>query len=79
MSAPLQPRIVRQYQGCQIVDAHERILITFDAKPKRGVAGALNNRNYVRAKSTGIWSRKHSPAAIMDAQEVLNTHYEEQA
>jgi hypothetical protein len=67
-------RLVVQFDGAQIFDAREQILITFDAKPKHGVAGQLQNKSFMRHKN-GIWSRRTSPDAIFSAQAILNAAY----
>lgn len=67
-------RLVINYDGAQIFDAREHILITFDDAPKIGIPTVLHNTGWTRS-AEGIWSRKSSPAVIMEAQALLNLHY----
>lgn len=83
MSAPANPtptlgsaRLVAKYRGAQLFDARENILIKFDGKLPRGVAGQLHTGNWQR-DGDGVWSKRATPASVFSAQIILRDAYGE--
>jgi hypothetical protein len=69
-------RLVARYRGAQIFDAREHLIITFEGKPRKGVAGQLHNGNWSRSRE-GIWSKASDPQTIYAAQTILREAYGE--
>lgn len=71
-----KPRLVREYQGMQIFDARERILVVLGSNPPRGVRYCLRDAGFEQ-RGEGVYDSPSSPRQIMLAQSIGNEFYGE--
>lgn len=70
-----KPRLVCDYGGLQILDARDEIQVRItQSPPPRGLRWGLKDAGF---KSTNgmLWTRPHTPDAIMKAQTVGNIFF----
>ena len=64
-----KPRLVCRYQGMQIFNARDRIVVVLSEDPPHGIRGGLKVEGFQR-QADGSWAKPHSVMAIMEARAV---------
>lgn len=74
-----RPRVVCDFKGLQIRDSRDHIQLHFTTMPPpRGMRWCMKDAGFQSIENGETWIKPHSPMAIMDAQNLANTFFEQE-